>query len=264
MEQDYIQTNKLTWNQRTEFHIASEFYNQAKFIEGKNTLKEIELSLLNDVRGKSILHLQCHFGQDSLSLARMHAKVVGIDFSEKTIELAIETNNKIGLDAEFICCNLYDLPQHLNRQFDIVFTSYGTIGWLPDINKWAEIVSQFLKPNGEFVFVEFHPAMWMFDNDLKYVQYNYFKSDAIVEIEDGTYADKNAAMKSKSITWNHSLSCVIQSLLNKNLKLINFQEFDYSPYDVIANSIEISPSRFQSKEHGNKLPLVYSLKMQKV
>jgi 2-polyprenyl-3-methyl-5-hydroxy-6-metoxy-1,4-benzoquinol methylase len=115
--------------------------------------KSIELELLGNVKGLSILHLQCHFGQDSLSLARMGAHVTGIDLSDKAIKTAQELNAELHLNAEFICSDIYDLPQHLNKQFDIVFTSYGTIGWLPDLNKWAQIIHHFLKPEGKFIFV---------------------------------------------------------------------------------------------------------------
>jgi ubiquinone/menaquinone biosynthesis C-methylase UbiE len=113
------------------------------------------------------LHLQCHFGQDTLSMSRMGAQTTGVDLSDKAIDAARKLNQEINQQATFICCNIYDLPQHLDQQFDIVFTSYGTIGWLPDLNQWAALIARYLKPGGKFVFAEFHPVVWMFDNDLK-------------------------------------------------------------------------------------------------
>jgi 2-polyprenyl-3-methyl-5-hydroxy-6-metoxy-1,4-benzoquinol methylase len=264
MNQDnYLIKNKMAWKQRTQMHIHSEFYNQASFLEGRNSLKDIELGLLADVKSKKILHLQCHFGQDTLSLARMGAKVCGVDFSYDAIAIAQATKQQLQLDAQFICCDVYDLPQHLNKQFDIVFTSYGTIGWLPDIAQWASIVSQYLKKNGEFIFVEFHPLVWMFDNELKEISYRYFNGDAIVETEEGSYADKSSKQKIETITWNHGLAEVIQSLLNEGLELLSFEEYDYSPYDVFPNSIEIAASKYRVKHLDAKIPLVYSLKMRK-
>ncbi len=260
---EYILKNKLAWNERTKIHIYSAFYNQEAFLAGASSLKEIELELLGDVKGKKILHLQCHFGQDTISLSRMGANVTGIDLSDKAIDIAKEAATKLQLNTTFICCDIYDLPNHLNETFDVVFTSYGTIGWLPDLEKWAAIVSQFLKPNGEFVFVEFHPVVWMFDNDLNEVTYNYFKDDAIIEELEGTYADTSASIKLETISWNHALSEVMQSLLNQHLELISFQEFDYSPYNVFPNSIEIAASKFQVQHFGNKIPMVYALKMNK-
>ena len=261
-DQDYIAKNKETWNQRTKVHIGSDFYNQKGFLNGENSLKEIELALLGQVEGKSILHLQCHFGQDSLSLARMGAQVTGVDFSDEAIHIANDTAKSLSLNAQFICCDIYDLPNYLNQEFDIVYTTYGTIGWLPDMDKWSAIVSQFLKPGGEFIFVEFHPFIWMMDNNLKEITYNYFKDEAIVEIE-GTYTDQADHLQLETIGWNHSLAEVIQNLLNKHLELISFEEYDYSPYNVFANSIEVGPSRYKIQHFGNKIPMVYSLKMRK-
>ena len=111
------------------------------------------------------MHLQCLFGQDSISLSRLGADVTGVDLSDKAIESAKKIAEDTHSDARFICCDIYDLPNQLDEKFDIVFTSYGTIGWLPDLDKWAKIVSWFLKPNGQFVFVEFHPVVWMFDDN---------------------------------------------------------------------------------------------------
>lgn len=142
-EQNYIEINKQSWNNRTDVHVKSDFYDLDGFMKGKSSLNSIELELLGDVSGKSILHLQCHFGQDSLSLSRLGAKVTGVDLSDKAIETAKDLAQKLNADAEFICCDLYDLPNYLHKTFDIVFTSYGTIGWLPDLDKWAKIVSQF-------------------------------------------------------------------------------------------------------------------------
>ena len=262
-EQNYIQQNKESWNKRTQYHVESDFYNMPSFRKGKTSLQKIELALLGDVKGKSILHLQCHFGQDSLSLARMGAKVTGVDLSDKAIEHARQFNKEFELDAEFICCDIYELPNHLTKQFDIVFTSYGTIGWLPDMDKWAAVVSQYLKPNARFVFAEFHPMVWMFDTKFDYVQYPYFKSEAIVDTQSGTYADQDAPIELIDITWNHSMSEVINSLVKQGLTLIDLQEYDYSPYNCFDNMEKIAEGKFRVKKMGNKLPMVYSIVAQK-
>ncbi len=172
--EDYLAINKNTWNTKTPVHLNSEFYGLEEFIKGKTSLKQIELDLLGEVKGKKILHLQCHFGQDTLSLARMGAEVTGVDFSDTAIKEANLLTQKINQSARFICCDVYSLPEHLDEEFDLVYTSYGTIGWLPDLNKWAQIIHRFLKPGGKFVFVEFHPVVWMFDDNFKEIKYNYF------------------------------------------------------------------------------------------
>lgn len=262
--QNYLQTNRDAWNKRTELHLKSEFYDLPGFLAGKSSLNDIELALLGDVKGKSVLHLQCHFGQDSLSLARLGARVTGVDLSDQAIsqaqQLALETKT----DARFICCDVYDLPQQLEEQFDLVFTSYGTIGWLPDLDRWAQTVNKFLKPGGKFVFVEFHPVVWMFSNDFKSIAYRYFKSDPIVETETGSYAATNAPIELTSVTWNHGIGEVLSSLLRQQLQLNNFEEFDYSPYNCFEGMQEVAPQKFRIAAFGDKIPLVYALSAKKL
>lgn len=238
-EPNYIQINRQSWNNRTDTHLKSEFYDVDSFLKGRTSLNDIELNLLGNLQGKSILHLQCHFGQDTISLSRLEAEVTGVDLSDKAIENAKQIANDTNASANFICCDIYDLPNHLDKQFDLVFASYGTIGWLPDLDKWAKIVSQFLKPNGQFVFVEFHPVVWMFDDNFKNIGYNYFNSGAIVESEIGTYAEKKAAISQEYVMWNHSLSEVINSLIKNGLEINSLDEFDYSPYNCFNKTIEI-------------------------
>ena len=255
----YLELNRLSWNNKTDTHLASNFYDMKGFLKGDSSLNSVELDLLGDVRGKKILHLQCHFGQDTLSLARMGAEVTGVDLSDKAIYNASELSKKLDLEATFICCDIYDLPNHLNGKFDIVYTSYGTIGWLPDLHKWAAIVSKFLKPSGKFVFVEFHPVVWMFDDDFKKIGYSYFNNGPIIEKEDGTYADKDAEISQEFVTWNHGMSEVVSSLLNVSLSLETFQEFDYSPYPCFKHTVEFEPKKFRIKHLDDKIPMLYSL-----
>jgi 2-polyprenyl-3-methyl-5-hydroxy-6-metoxy-1,4-benzoquinol methylase len=260
---DYIAINKELWNAKTGHHVSSDFYRNEQFLAGMNSLNDIELALLGDVKGKRILHLQCHFGQDSLSLARMGAKVTGIDLSDAAIAKAKEQNDLLGLDAEFICSNIYDLPKVLDQQFDIVFTSYGTICWLPDLAAWAAIVSKYVQPGGYFVFADFHPVLWMFDNDFTHVQYSYFNKQTIEETESGTYADYNASINLNSVTWNHDQAEVLQNLLNTGLQLEHFSEYDYSPYACFPKVTEVAPRKYQIPGMEGKLPMVYALRMRK-
>lgn len=157
----YYEANKKAWNSKTPVHIGSEFYDVESFKKGQTSLKFIELEELGDIKGKAILHLQCHFGMDTLSLARMGAKVTGVDMSDKAIEAAKKLNDELELDAEFICCNIFDLPKYLDNKFDIIFTSYGVIGWLPELDEWGKLISHFLKPGAMFYMVEFHPFIWI-------------------------------------------------------------------------------------------------------
>ena len=125
--------------------MTSEFYNLQDFLKGETSLNPIELELLGDIKGETVLHLQCHFGQDTISLSRLGAEVTGVDLSDKAIESAVKIAKETNANTQFICCDLYELENHLDKQFDIVFTSYGTITWLPDLDKWGKLISNFLK-----------------------------------------------------------------------------------------------------------------------
>lgn len=257
---NYIDTNKKLWNARAKAHFDSNFYDNASFLNGQNSLNSIELNLLGDVFNKKILHLQCHFGQDTLSLARLGAEVTGVDFSETAIQKAEELSEKAGLNARFICSDIYNLPEVLSGSFDIVFTSYGTIGWLPDINKWAAVVSHYLGKNGLFVFAEFHPVIWMFSYDFKVVEYGYFNSGEIIETEKGSYTDGSEDIELESVSWNHTLSDVFNALKMNSISIECFHEFNYSPYDCFQNTVETAPGCFMIKGLEEKLPMVYALK----
>lgn len=260
---DYLDINKKSWNNKTDVHISSDFYDTEGFLNGKSTLNDIELSLLGSVSGKKILHLQCHFGQDTLSLSRLGAKATGVDLSDRAIERARGFNTQLNLDAQFINCDIYDLPNHLNEKFDIVFTSYGTIGWLPDVDKWAKVVSHFLKPGGKFVFADFHPIVWMFDNDFKEVFYSYFNAEPIIENESGTYADRDAVLSAQTVTWNHPTGEVLNALINNGLEINSFNEYDYSPYNCFNGTEEFEKGKFRIKHLENKIPMVFALEATK-
>jgi SAM-dependent methyltransferase len=257
---DYISTNQKLWDSRVPHHYTSDFYDVPGFLNGVNTLTEIELPLLGDVRDKKVLHLQCHFGLDTLSLARMGAKATGLDFSSAAIEKARQLSRDAQLNVEFIEANVYDADTLIDGKADIVFASFGVVGWLPDLNRWARVVANCLKPDGEFVFAEFHPVICMFDNDLVRPTYSYFQRDAIVETEQGTYADTGAPLSLESVGWNHSLGEVFNALKGAGLQVTHFEEYDFAPFPALNNSVAVGERRWQIKGLEGILPMVYSLK----
>ncbi len=261
--ESYIDINRQLWNERVTPHTESEFYDVPGFKSGKTSLMPIELKQLGAVKGKKLLHLQCHFGMDTLSLSRMGAQTTGVDFSEKAIEMARNLNETLQLDARFICCNVYDLPQHLDEQFDLVFCSYGVVGWLEDLTAWGKIVSRYLKPGGVFHLIEFHPVIWMFDDDFQKPSFSYFNVEPIVEETSGTYADREAPLKAKSVGFNHSLAEVMNALMANGLQVLSFDEYDYSPYDCLNHMVKIAETKYQIKGLEGKLPMVYSLSVGK-
>ncbi|MBM3416844.1 MAG: class I SAM-dependent methyltransferase [Bacteroidetes bacterium] len=256
----YFEANKNLWNQRALVHKDSEFYNLAGFKAGESALTPIELGELGDVNGKTILHLQCHFGMDSLDWTRRGAKVTGVDISDTAIDEARKLKAELGMNAEFVCCNVLDTSAHVKDLFDIVFTSYGTIGWLPDLKPWAKMIAQRLKPGGIFYIAEFHPMVWMFDDDFTQIAYSYENREVIVTENQGTYTDREADIKGKEYSWNHSISEVLNALIGAGLKLTLFNEHMYSPYPCFRNVVEFEPGKWYIKGLEGKIPIVYSLK----
>ncbi len=259
----YFEANRELWNKRTTVHKDSDFYDLPGFKYGKSVLTPIETGELGNVEGKSMLHLQCHFGMDSLDWARRGAKVTGVDLSDNAIAEARQLNDELGLDAKFVCCNIYDLKEHLEGKFDIVFTSYGVVGWLPDLGPWAEIISHYLKPGGKFYMAEFHPVVWMFDEEFKEVKYFYENHELIEVDSQGTYTDREADIAAKEYSWNHSISEVLNSLLQQGLELKHFNEFSYSPYPCFRNIVQGEDGNWRIKGMEGKVPMVYSVLAEK-
>jgi SAM-dependent methyltransferase len=256
---NYIEINRKLWNDKTDVNFKSDFYDVDSFLAGTSSLNPIELDLLGDINGKSILHLQCHFGMDTISLSRLGAHVVGVDFSDNSIEKARALGLKAKTKTEFIQSDIYELEDELHDEFDIVFTSYGVLGWLPDMDKWAKIVGRFLKPGGRFVMVEFHPVVWMFSDDFSKIEYDYFNTGPIIEEIQGSYADRSAAICNESVSWNHGLSEVIGSLIRNGLRIAVLDEYDYSPYDCFERTVEIEKGKYQIQGFEKKLPMMYAI-----
>lgn len=261
--EEFFQANKEMWNERTPYHVQGKFYDVEAFKAGKSSIQPMEKAGLGDVRGKTLLHLQCHFGQDTLSLAREGALTTGVDFSDTAIREALDLAAELGIPARFIECNVYDLPLHLDEQFDIVYTSFGAIPWLPDLEAWAQIVRQFLKPGGLFFMAEFHPTLYLFDFNTHRLAYDYFNTGHPYEDEEtGTYGSENAPIQRKSYFWSHSLEETIAPLLRLGLQLEAFREYDFSPFNCFPNMTERAPGEYvYTPFQGVRLPHVFSLKM---
>ena len=186
--------------------------------------------------------------------------LTGIDFSEDAINIANDLNTELDLNANFICSNIYDLKENLDQKFDIVYTSYGVIGWLPDLIRWADIISHFLKPGGTFYMAEFHPVVWMFDDNFSRLVYSYFNSGVLEIEQEGTYTDRNADIKHIEYSWNHSISEVINTLISHGLNIKLMNEHDYSPYDCFQNTVKNNAGNYFIKGYEKVLPMVYSIK----
>jgi len=254
---DYIKTNQQSWDKRTKIHVRSEFYDVEGFLAGSSSLREIELSELDDVNGKKLLHLQCHFGLDTLSWAREGAIVTGVDLSPVAIEKANELKRTSKLNGKFICSDIYDFGNKSAAKYDIVFTSYGSICWLPDLKQWAKVIASSLKPNGIFYMADFHPIQTLESG------YRYFHSSKPNIEEEGTYTENCDGKKSTLVSWSHPISEILNSLIEAGVKIDCFNEYPFSPYNCFEGLEERQKGRFYLTKLGNDMPLVYTIKATK-
>lgn len=266
----YIKENQDWWNEAAQVHAQGEGYLMSEFKKGLNKLHSLEREEVGDVAGKKVLHLQCHFGMDTLSWARLGAQVTGVDFADKAIAIAKDLSQELHIDAAFVCSDIYHLPDVLDAagQFDIVYTSYGAICWLPDLQPWGHLIAHYLKPGGFFYLAEGHPFMWVFDDrspDLK-VRDPYFSHEPIRDEESGTYAEKDARLEhTVTYGWNHTLSEIFGSLLSARLTIDFFHEHPFCAWDCLPEMAEGEDRfmRFKDPKKREMIPLMYSLKATK-
>jgi 2-polyprenyl-3-methyl-5-hydroxy-6-metoxy-1,4-benzoquinol methylase len=262
----YMDANKAMWDEYAAIHPGSAFYDLQGFKNGANKLNPLEREEVGDVRGKSLLHLQCHFGLDTLSWARLGASVTGVDFSPTAIRQAESLSAELHIPASFICCNLFDLPAHLHEQFDIVFTSYGVLCWLDDIQHWAQIAASYVKPGGCFYIAEFHPFALVFDDEASELRYRYpyfLKEPLSFEIK-GTYADPAAQVKaSTEYEWQHTLADIVTALVDAGLHIEFLHEHPFTVYQQLPMLQADGTGYWRFPQGAQPIPLMFSLKATK-
>lgn len=263
----YLKSNQRLWDQWTIEHEESPFYDLAGFREGRDRLRSIELSELGDVSGKSLLHLQCHFGMDTLAWARRGARVTGVDLSERSIDLARSLSQELNIPAKFECSDIYRLPENLSGEFDIIFTSYGVLHWLRDLQQWGKIIAQFLKPNGIFYIVEDHPTFRMFTTEDKtkiQLANPYFFSETPERVEmSGSYATDNQGEAVTFYIWNHNMGEVINALINAGLCIEFLHEFPFAARAKFPFMEQGSDSWWYLPKQYVQIPLLFSLQARK-
>jgi SAM-dependent methyltransferase len=265
---EYLLANQRRWDELTIEHETSAFYDLAGFRMGKDRLRSIELAELGNVSGKSLLHLQCHFGMDTLAWARRGALVTGVDFSEKAVALAKSLSQELDIPAQFFCTDIYELPGVLSGEFDIVFTSYGVLHGLPDLPRWGELIAAYLKPGGIFYIVEDHPFFRVFrakpEGEFR-AERRYFFADEPQRIEaTGSYATDNQGTAGVSYVWDHSLGEVINSLVDSGLRIEFLHEFPYAARAKFPfmEQGEDGWWRLPGPQHGT-IPFLFSLQARK-
>jgi SAM-dependent methyltransferase len=231
---DYLLTNRHLWDAWTPLHEAADFYDLPGFRAGKSSLRPIERTELTDVAGRSLLHLQCHFGLDTLSWARKGAIATGVDFSERSITLAQALSTELHIPATFVCADIEHLPALLSGQFEIVFSSYGVLPWLRDLQRWAAVIAHFLTPGGILYLVDDHPFMRTLRTneagELTVANPYFFSAEPSKMEARGSYAAQGDAQTPvrEWYIWNHSLGDVLGVLINAGLQIDFLHEFPFA------------------------------------
>jgi len=267
-----LRSNRELWNAWTRIHVASAFYDVESFRNGDHPIRvaDYERDEVGSVEGKTLLHLQSHFGLDTLSWARLGATVTGVDFSDDAIAAARDLATELGIPATFIRSDLYELPEVLDHQFDIVYTSCGVLGWLPDVVKWGQVAAHFVRPGGFLYLTEIHPVANVFENEgvepgeLR-LEYPYWSHAEPLRFEvKGSYADRDAPTEGLvEYGWDHSLGEIVTALAGAGLRLEFLHEFDFVrwPIDFL---VEGADGRFRMPATSKgQLPLFFSLKATK-
>ena len=267
-----LRSNRELWDAWTRIHVGSAFYDVESFRNGERPIRvaDYERGEVGSVEGRSLLHLQCHFGLDTLSWARLGATVTGADFSGEAIAAARVLAAEVGLAATFIQSDLYRLPEVLDEQFDIVYTSCGVLGWLPDVASWGRVAAHFVRPGGFLYVTEVHPVAQVFaEQDVQpgelRLEYPYWSHSEPLRFEvKGSYADREAPTDGLVESgWNHSLGEILTSLTDAGLLLEFLHEFDFVrwPVEFLVEG-EDGRWRLPTGTTGG-LPLFFSLKATK-
>jgi SAM-dependent methyltransferase len=272
MDEPWQEWNRAWWEERVPIHTASDFYDLDGFLldPAATTLRHFEINELGDVTGRRLVHLQCHFGLDTLSWARAGASVVGLDFSEPAVRAATELAEETGLDGRFVQADVYDAVAALGgERFDVVYTGLGALNWLPDLPRWAEIVASLLGPGGFLYLAEFHPLTWVFADETLEIEFDYFHNPEGESFDDdveGSYADLNVPTRNNAtLEWAHTLADVVSAVLAAGLRIDLLSEHDYTLFPrfphLVADRDYLSAGVVYRQPEGEpRLPLMYSLR----
>jgi SAM-dependent methyltransferase len=271
--EDPVAANRRLWDARTPVHVASSFYDVDGFRAGRTSLHDIELTEVGPVDGRSLLHLQCHFGLDTLSWARLGAAVTGVDFSSVAVAEARRLAAELSIDARFEESDVYQLASPSSplagATFDIVFTSYGAITWLPDIRRWAEIVASLVAPGGVFHMAEIHPAAATLSDEpgIEDLRIGYpYRTPAGAPLrfeEEGTYADFDATIKLPEYCWQHGLGDLVTALVDAGLVLDFLHEHDRTVYQQLPFLEQDDDGWWRLPADQPSFPLLFSLRARK-
>ena len=261
-DKDAEATNRAHWDEIAPVHLKS--YGIDGLLKGISRIDALQKREFYPVKGKDLIHLQCHIGTDTLSLAIDGANVTGVDFSPKSVAIARDLAAKINLPAQFFEANVLDLKDTISTKYDIVYTSKGVLPWISSIEKWAETISFLLKENGIFYILESHPASYMFDDthegELR-IKYPYFHQKQPFHFDDDhpDYSDSSYVPKNKTYEWMWSISDIINALIRSGLKIEMFNEYNRTFYPALPGMVNTEDDWWILKDYQGMIPLMFSL-----
>jgi SAM-dependent methyltransferase len=265
---DYLAVNRASWDERAAAHAASPDYDVARFAEDPQFLSGVvrfDLPRLGDIRGRDAVHLQCHIGTDTVSLARLGARITGLDFSAASLAQARRIAELAGTPVTFVESDLYGAVQALGAaRFDLVYTGIGALGWLPDIRRWAGVVATLLRPGGRLFIREGHPVLFALDEkrDGLVLDHPYFEEpEPLVWTEGGTYVETDATFRHNTThEWNHGLGEILTAVLDAGLAVTGFEEHRSVPWDAIPGRLARGDDgEWRLIERPERLPMSYTL-----
>jgi SAM-dependent methyltransferase len=259
-----LRANRANWNDRTEIHLASEFYDVDAWLRDTRGPRPREIEALGDVTGLRLLHLQCHFGLDTLQWARAGATVTGLDFSPTAIDAAITIADRAGLSdrSTFVCSDVYDATTVLGHAtFDVVYVSLGALCWLPSVDRWAAQVGALVAPGGRFYIHDVHPLAWALSDDSLEVEHTYFEeAEPFVDDSDATYTDAPRPVASvRSYEWNHSIGEIVTALVGAGLRVDWLTEHDWTVWPRFPWLVPNADGEWTTPPHMARMPLTFSL-----
>jgi SAM-dependent methyltransferase len=258
--------NRAMWDVKAPLHLVSAGYDVAGFKAGCNQLRAHEIADLGNVSGKELIHLQCHFGLDTLSWARLGARVTGLDFSAPAVLAATDLARQTGIDATFVTSDVYDAAAAVGgRTFDIVYTGVGALCWLPDMNGWARVVHDLLRPGGQLYLFEFHPVKWMIEgsapNSIEIRDSYFTPPEGCSEFGGVTYMDSSIpAAATPTVQWSHPLGEVVTALAQAGLRIESLRELDRDVLHQWEDMVRTEDGMYRMPPNTPSLPLMYSLR----
>ena len=265
---DYIRTNLSNWESRVPIHTGKRGYDLHRFVDDPRALSDVvafDAPHLGDLSGKSVLHLQCHIGTDTLSLARLGGQVTGVDFSPSALAAARELAGRAGPSVRYVESAVDDVPTCLSETFDLVYTGVGALNWLPSVRRWAAIVSNLLATGGRLYLREAHPILNALDDErddrLLVVDHPYFEMPAPTRWESPFSYTGSEESVAQPVTyeWNHGLGEVVQAVIDSGLRLTRLEEHRELEWPFLHWMVETDRHGYVLPQRPERLPLMYTL-----